>query len=451
MKNLSRRRLNLLLFSIPVVVGLAILILAVASRTPPQRETAGERPLPVRTITVEETDYLPRVVGYGSVQPSRIWQANAEVGGKITERHPDAEPGGLVTRGTLLLRIDPAEYEIAVMRSKGTVRAVRAQLQELDLEAASLEERLILERRNLGLLERERKRNLALVRDGSISETVMERLERDVVRQELAVTTLANNLAIVPARREQLAAQLDQARAGLRDAERRLAQTEIRAPFSGRVAVASLEPGQAVRVGEPLLELHDRDRAEIEVGIAIGKMRDLTAPSETSGAALPNERPLVNEGITASVHLDATEPPVRWPAEVLRLDATLDPATRAVGVIVAVDEPVHDAASGRPPLLAGTFCAVELRGRVRKSLVIPRSAVRDGQVMVVDETNRLAFRTVVAGSGSAEITAILSGLEPGDRVIVSDPEPAVSGMLLEPRNDEALAAAITATARGGAP
>jgi len=450
MKRESSRWKQILVFAGPVLIGVLVLVLAVASRKPPRREDAGEQALPVRFIPVAETIYEPRVIGYGAVSPSRVWQANAEVGGRIVALHPEAEVGGQITAGALILRIDPAEYEIAVARNRAALRGAEAQLAEVDLDEKSLEKRLALERRNLSLTERERRRNLALVRDGSVSETIMEQVEREVVRQSLAVTDLENRLAMVDPRRERARAQLEQARANLLDSQRRLAQTEIRAPFTGLVAVAGLETGQAVRVGERLLALHGIDRVEVEAGIAIGKLLGLAsraprAPAESAGESL-----ISGAHITARVHLRNTEPPISWDAEVARLNATLDPATRTIGVIVAVDHPQPVTATRPAPrLVKGMYCEVELRGAARNSLVIPRAAVRGDRVMVIDAESRLAYRTVTVRSATGEIVEIGSGLEVGDRIVVSDPDPAVAGTLLEPRLDGELADSVIEAARGG--
>ena len=72
-------------------------------------------------------------------------------------------------------------------------------------------------------------------------------------------------------------------------------------------------------------------------------------------------------------------------------------------------------------------------------------------VYVVDEESRLARREVTAAFTVDEYVAVASGLEPGDRVVTSDPIPAIPGMLLDPALDEGLEARIAAAAGGGTP
>jgi hypothetical protein len=102
----------------------------------------------------------------------------------------------------------------------------------------------------------------------------------------------------------------------------------------------------------------------------------------------------------------------------------------------------------RPPLVKGLFVEVDLRGAPRPdSLVIPRQALHDGHVYVLGADDRLEVRPVELAQLQPEYAVIESGLEPGERVLVSDLFPAVAGMALAGQPDEGVLERLLASAR----
>lgn len=124
-----------------------------------------------------------------------------------------------------------------------------------------------------------------------------------------------------------------------------------------------------------------------------------------------------------------------------------------MGIIVAVDQPYRQAQVGRrPPLIKNMYVEVELRGTPRPgAVVIPRAALRGNQVYVVGPENRLEFRAVEESFTQASFVVLRSGLEPGERVVVSDLPFAAEGMLLRPEPDPVVSASLVAEATGVAP
>jgi multidrug efflux pump subunit AcrA (membrane-fusion protein) len=131
---------------------------------------------------------------------------------------------------------------------------------------------------------------------------------------------------------------------------------------------------------------------------------------------------------------------VRWDGRFARMSDTLDPDTRTVGVIVEVDQPYADVQPGvRPPLVKGLFVEVDLRGPPRpERLVIPRHALHAGQVYLIGEDGRLEIRAVTLETLQPEYAAVADGVEAGERVVVSDLVPAITGMRLEGAPDNEL-------------
>src|SRR5690625_576550 len=70
--------------------------------------------------------------------------------------------------------------------------------------------------------------------------------------------------------------------------------------------------------------------------------------------------------------------------------------------------------------------------------VIPRTALTGSHVYLADEGERLEQRLVEVAFLQGEIAVIAAGLETGERVVVSDPVPAIEGMRLEVTHDDLL-------------
>lgn len=449
-------RFSKLLFLPPVLLGIAILIFVLRSGGLPDRAIPQEQAHPVRVIEVPSVDLVPRTLGYGYVQPGRVWEAVAEVGGRIVDKHERLESGELMAAGTTILRIDPTDYQLAVESTEARIRGAEAELAELEVRQSNAESALEIERRNLELAERDLQRKTTLLSRGSISQAAVDEAERAVLTGRQAVQGHESTLALIPAEREVLRSNLSLFQAELEQARRDLERTEIVIPFDGRVAAVNVERLQFAAAGQVLAVIDGVDTAEVAAQIPLNRMRHLVEAADVSGVDLiPQTAGSIFEqlGLDAVVRLTSGDFRVEWPARFARIRETIDPRTRTVGVVVAVDEPYRMARAGeRPPLAKNMYVEVELRGKVqRSSLVVPRSAIHDGVVYVVGADERLERRPVSIGLEQGDLAVIAGGLEAGEKIVVSDLVPAIGGMLLDPTPDQELYESLVALATGSGP
>ena len=422
----------------PVVVGLLVLVWMAAGKQPPVQTERGESTRTVRVIEAPLLELVPTAEGYGPVRPARVWTAVSQVAGRVAYIHPKLRDGEILRRGTELIRIDPKDYELALAQ-------VDAELAELEVQEQNARASLTIEERNLEVAQQELERERRLLARGAASATVADEAERGMLNSRAAVQNLNNALALIPAQRRLLEAKAARAK-------RDLEYTIIRAPFDMRVANLDVEADQFVSVSQSLFEGDDVDRVEIEAQVAMSSLRRLFLgrPDIKIDIARLNEQMPQIVGLDPLVRLDLGNHVAQWTAEFVRFSDTVDPETRTMGVVVAVDKPFDKVKPGyRPPLSKGMFVQVVLRGKVHAPrVVVPRSAVRAGAVLVADADNRLRRRPVKVLFSQWEISVIAEGIEPGDRVVVSDPVPAVEGMLLQTEVDEALNRALNAAGGG---
>jgi RND family efflux transporter MFP subunit len=452
MESRTRERLKKLLFIPAVIVGVAILALMIRQRELPEQTPPGETARTVRVISLNETTVLPRAVGYGLVQPGKVWEAVAQVSGNIIEKSARLQKGAILPAGEVLLRIDPTDYRLVIAQIDANIRGAEAQLEELAVRESNTGLSMEIEARVLALANEELARKRRLLARGNISQSSVDQEERTVLGQEQQVQSLRNTLNLIPAERDVLQAQLELYRTQLEDAGLDLERTTIILPFDARVAGVSVERNQFVRVGEVLVEADSIDVAEIAAQVPLDKMRPLMTPDPQRGALTTAEMARLTEIVpfTAVVRLRAGDLIVDWPARFARISDTIDPQTRTLGVIVAVDDPYRQARPGiRPPLVKNMFVEVEVRGQTRPEiLVVPRAALHDGRVYVVDQDNRLEIRAIEIGLVQADFAIVEAGLAVGEAIVISDLSPAVAGMRLEPVEDATAAEALRAAAAG---
>ena len=455
MRKFLRRLGRLLLFVVPVALGLAAIGYAVMNREGPQRLPLEERLTPVRVVPAPAVDMVPRALGYGSVTPGRIWEAVGEVSGTVIYRHPELEKGAVLRAGTELLRIDPTDYRLAVAQIEASIRSTEAQLAVLGVRASNTRRSLSIEARSIDLARKELERKQRLVKQGTISQAAVDQEERGVLVGEQAVQNLRNSMNLLPAERTVLEATRDQLMAQLETARRNLARTTIVAPFNCRIAEVNVEKAQFAVQGKVLVVADSLDVAEVTAQVPIGNLLtllppDLDLPLEP-GAPMSRLREVA--GLDAIVRLRTGRGDNEWAARFDRMSDTVDRRTRTVGVIVAVDDPYRQAIPGqRPPLVKNMYVEVEVRGRPRPGVVvIPRGALYGREVRIAGPDDRLQVREVEVDFVQTNFVVVASGLEAGERVVVSDLPFAADGMRLAPVEDEEALAALVAEAVGDTP
>ena len=208
---------------------------------------------------------------------------------------------------------------------------------------------------------------------------------------------------------DQRSAQRDAARAELVAAEARLAHSDVRAPFAGRVGLRDISLGSLVTPETIITTLDDTDTMKLDFDVP-----------ETWLARL--ERDLPVEAHSAA-----------WAGQVFRgrvasIDTRVDPISRTVTVRALVP---NETGSLRP----GMFLTVTLLRDDVTALVVPEQAMvpeRSQQfVFVVDDAGRVEKRAVRSGRRRPGQVEILAGLEDGERVIAEGTQKVRSGEAVE--------------------
>jgi len=209
---MGKRSKIVLILTAVVGVG-AVVALSAAKRRQPSVE--------VRLEKVSKRSLTSIVTASGKIEPQRKVDVSSDITGRIVNLA--VREGDMVTRGQTLVHIDPQQYEAGVQRSEAMLAgalagSAQAQANKDQAERAWTRARDI------------RTQNAQLVSQ--------EALEQAETSHRIAVANL-----------DAAQRQVDQARAGLREAQDLLRKTTILAPMSGRVTRLAVEEGEVAVPG----------------------------------------------------------------------------------------------------------------------------------------------------------------------------------------------------------
>jgi RND family efflux transporter MFP subunit len=376
------------------VVGFILLMLF--------RPQPGTDPPPARVPTVsvvraESHVGALAVRGNGTVRPSAQVTLSAEVPGRVVWASGALVSGGRFRRGQVLVQLDSADYENAVEAARADVAARRVELLQAQQEAA---------------IAREEYRRLQ---------------EREGAAAAVDSTAFGSLVFREPQLRAAQAA-LRGAETRLEDASLALQRTRVPAPFDGVVRVKNVDVGQYVTPGMGLATVYSS--ADVEVVVPLSPDRAALIPE------LWDARPGGQE-IGARVHADVAGVRHSWSGYVDRAEAALDERTRTVNVVVKVagafDTRMPDGEAAatqrsrgiptgrRPPLVLGTYVAVEIEGvELERYYSAPRAGLRDDDVFwIVEGDTLLVLRRVTPIQESEGVVQVLADFMDAPLVVVS--------------------------------
>jgi len=196
---------------------------------------------------------------------------------------------------------------------------------------------------------------------------------------------------------DKLSIDYEIARQELAEAEWALKKTTIIAPFSGRITARTTQLGQHVRPGDELFQVTDFDPLIARIYLP---ERDVLG---------------LEEGRDVQIRLDAADE-VFFAGRIRQISPVVDTSTGTVKVTVEATDPPKQV---RP----GSFVTVNIvRETHPEALLLPREAViRELQKahVYVAEGDIAEKRAVTLGLEEGDLIEVISGVEAGDRVIVT--------------------------------
>jgi len=349
---------------------------SIASADPP--------PVAATVIAVAAEPYSITVPVTGTLVSRVRVDVKAEVIGHIARF--DKEEGDHVAAGEAVVWVDDENFRLALRQSETAVESAEA----------ALERARVIESHSRAELERAEN----LVKSGGIT-------DKDLKAAQLACRDATAQVAVAQA-------QVEQMRAAVAVAQKRIRDTVIYAPVAGEIQRKVLNKGSYVEAPTHIFTIVDNRRLELE--------------SPVASADLASIRP--GQRVTFQVN---SYPGAKFEGRVIDVNPAVEEQTRSAKVRIQVE-------NAGEKLKTGMFAEGEiLTGITAGAIVVPASAVyRDDRsaksAYVFTLTDGKATRcTVRIGHERDSRLEIIDGLHPGEQLITEQNIEIAEGVRVEPR------------------
>lgn len=390
----SKRRIWWSTAAALAAVTLAVIVLTQKSN-PAQASAAPSAPppMPVSVATVTESDIAAWDEFSGRLEAVERVDIRSRVAGVVQATH--FREGALVAKGDLLISIDPAPYEAEVARAEAQTVAAQARVTHASNEHA---------------------RARRLWDDKAIA-------QRELDDRESALREAEANLKA--------------AQAQLQTTRLSLGYTQVRAPVAGRIGRLEVTVGNLVAAGpgapvlttlvsvSPIYASFDAD--EKTVARALKGLAGAGSSARQLLARIP-----VQMGTS-----DSADTP--YAGQLQLIDNQVDPRSGTVRV-----RAVFDNQDGQ--LMPGQFARIRMgQAQSVRTLLVSERAVGTDQdkkyVLVVGEGDKTEYRAVTLGASVDGLRTVLSGLKPGERIVVNGLQRVRPGDVVQPQDVPMSAAA----------
>ena len=385
------------------------------------------------TVPVETTELTVRITASGEVEPFRTVNLSPQVGGIVQELL--VEQGDQVEQGQVIARMDRDDLEAQLVQARASLAEAQAQLVDVrqgtdapqvaqaEANLSAVEAQVVEARSRLTLAENNFTRDQSLYDRGAISRLELDQSANEIRSARAALQQVearvleanerVNDVVDDPDPQEiaQAEARVTRAQGQVQAIETQLADTVIRAPFSGTITQRFATEGAFVT---PTTSASDVSSA---TSTAIVSLADgLEVVAEVPEADIGQISPGQDVEILADAFPEQTfEGEVRLiaPEAIERQNVTVfQVRVRLLG--------------GLEELRSNMNVDVAFLGnRLDDALVVPAVAIvtQGGEtgVLVPGEERRIQFRPVTLGPQVGEQIQILEGIENGDRVFVDLP------------------------------
>lgn len=339
----------------------------------------GESAVEVVPVVFSQVERGQRAVG--SVVPVRVAVVGSALDGRVESFLVNA--GQRVEAGQTLAELRPTTLQIQLAAAQAELRMFQSQLEELqngslpedieEAEANMLATKALMENAE-GQWKRLQTLSASRAASAAELETALEQAEATRYALRAAEAKLQR---VQDGPRPELIAQA-QARVELQVQQVKLLEDNldkltIRAPFAGYIASESTEVGSWIRTGDPVVEIMELDRVEIEVPVTA----ELAVPLAPGDAVRVEFPELPDELLVGTID---------------RIVPVADSQTRTFPVFIRMENRLR---GQRPLLMSGMLARVELpSGRPQPAMLVPKDA------LVLNGNDRSVFVVDAAGGGA---------------------------------------------------
>jgi multidrug efflux system membrane fusion protein len=339
-------------------------------------QAAGPRAVSVAVAPVQKQDVPVYLVGLGAVTAFNTANIKSRVDGQIMK--VNFEEGQFVHEGDLLIEIDARPYEVQLEQMQAQIFKDQASLRDAKL--------------NLD-------RYTSLISSGSIA-------QQQVDTQKSTV--------------DQLEGQVRTDQAQIDNAKLQIVYCHITAPFTGRVGLRQVDPGNIIHAADtnPMLILTQLQPIAVIFPLPEDQLPSVAQHIKTS---------------TLEVDAYSRDDQTKLGAgKLLTIDNEIDPTTATAKLKAVFDNKDSQ-------LWPNQFVNAHLLLETRKnSTVVPTAAILRGPqgtfVYTVNADKTVQDKVVTVSLQQGDTTVITAGINPGETVVTDGQDKLQRGSVIVPRN-----------------
>ncbi|HTS50617.1 MAG TPA: efflux RND transporter periplasmic adaptor subunit [Bryobacteraceae bacterium] len=385
------------------VLAVAVLFLAACSK-PEEKET--EAPAPVQVTAVTQATIQRIVAGDGALFPLNQASLIPKITAPVQRFYVNR--GDHVKQGQLLAVLENGDLIAAANESKGTVEQAESNLRTT--EGATVPDSVVKAQTDVESARTARdnaKKVLdsreQLFKEGALAQRLVDESRVAYSQAESQLQAAQEHLRTLQsvAKEEQIkgaAAQVQSAKAHLVSQETQVAYSRVTSPIAGIVADRPLNVGEMANPGSPLLTIVDISRVVARVDVPQGEASAVKV-GQTATLTQPDSKEEVQGKVTV-------------------VSPATDPNSTTVQVWILIDNPGERL---KPGMAMHAAIATEV---YKAATVVPVAAILPGEeggtaVLTVSPDNVAHKRTVTLGVRQGNQVQILSGVNPGEEVVVA--------------------------------
>ena len=364
-----KRIVTYVLITILVAAGVFLAFQGIEEQKGGRADSGRDKlPVPVSVSAVVQHKFQDEIHAVGTLKAKVTGLVSAKVAGSVEAVMVDI--GEHVKAGQVVIRLDRTNFELGVNRADAALAASKSGVSQATVQ--------------LEHAKKEFRRASNLLAEKVIPQGRFDKAEAGYKAAQEALAAAKD--------------QQNQAKVALQTARQYLKDTQIRPPISGVVVERSVEIGQSVAPGAPLLRILDQSRLNADIDLP-----------ESDFAR-------VETGTLAVIEVDAFHGQ-RFSGQVMLVNPMVDRKTRTFRVRIEIPNP-----EGK--LMDGMFARVQLSAGQRIALAVERDALQrlpgSGTFYVfVVNGDKVMKRTIKIGVIKDQYAELLEGLKEGERIVAS--------------------------------
>ncbi len=378
---------RILLYAFCVAMAIAAIAIIFFRSQSAEKKTTEETVRTVSVVSAQRGEIARQLVLAGVFQPFQEIDVHGKVSGYV--RHIYVDIGDRVHQGQTLAVLEVPELDAQVEGAQAGVARSQDEIVRMQREVARDEALYAASHANYERLKEASGQQPGLIAAQELDDALAK--DRSAGAQvdaaKSAVSVAQGQLGVAKADRMRVGSMAQYA--------------TITAPFSGVVTMRYADTGALVPAGT------SESNAQAVVRLAQSDVLRLRVPVPEQDVVF------VHEGASVTVRVQATGQ--QFTGKVVRFTRDVSTATRTMLTEVDVPNPALTLAPG---MYAEVSFGLQQKN---DALIVPTAAVVQGNspyVLIVNAGGRVEKRSVRLGIAGANHQEIISGIEPGDQIIV---------------------------------